>query len=175
MKSDWPDHQSLQSIPCDEGGWVRLDKLLSNELLWTHRSRRVGYPLSIRSTTEHNREMQRRLQLLFDGNCINYKGDGKIRLQFLGIKVAVPPNLDNVEQGAQPFDHGMVTPDIQYRELQQSGNTGHLDQSRLEQSDYWVKPRAIRATSGHNILIHYQSLSWRLTPQNSHCQHRIHS
>ena len=86
----WLRNSPIPTIRCDEGGWVKLDRSLSNELLWTHHEREIGYPLSRTSRTEYNREMQRRLQLLIDGNYINYKSDGKIRLQFLGIRLAPP-------------------------------------------------------------------------------------
>ena len=97
--------------------------------------------------------MQRRLQLLIDGNYINFREDGKIRLQFLGIKIATPPNMDDAAAGARPFDHGMVTPDIRFQELQHSNDTIHIGRDLLEQNDYWIKPWAIRHTDSRSTMM----------------------
>ena len=87
----------IATIKCDEGGWVSLEWLLAYDLLWCHHHRKVAYALP-RDPDARQREMQRRLQLLIDGNYINYRGgDGKLRLQFLGVRLwppdAVPPRL----------------------------------------------------------------------------------
>ena len=38
-------HQ-IPTIPCDEGGWARIDDLLTMDMLWTHESRRIDNPLT---------------------------------------------------------------------------------------------------------------------------------
>ena len=80
----------IATIKCDEGGWVNLEWVLSYDLLWCHHYRKIAYSLP-RDPDARQREMQRRLQLLIDGNYINYRcGDGKLRLQFLGIRLRPP-------------------------------------------------------------------------------------
>ena len=60
----------IATIKCDEGGWVNLERLLAYDLLWCHHHRKVAYSLP-RDPDARQREMQRRLQLLIDGNYIN--------------------------------------------------------------------------------------------------------
>ena len=55
-------------IRCDEGGWVRVDDLVRNEILWTHRIRELTASAAIRDEVQRSRIYNERLQLLIDGN-----------------------------------------------------------------------------------------------------------
>ena len=144
------DRSPIPTIRCDDGGWVKLEWLLSCELLWTHSERNIGYPLSRTDNTARRRELPRRLQLLIDGNYLNYKGgDGKLRLQFLGVRLAPSPNPDAVIAGEPPFSHRMVDMETQFQELRRNQETQFLRQDVLQQAANWIKPWAIRASSGH--------------------------
>ncbi|OLP75894.1 hypothetical protein AK812_SmicGene44242 [Symbiodinium microadriaticum] len=100
-------------------------------------------------TTQFANE-KRRLQLLIDGNYINYRGgDRKLRLQFLGVRLAPSPNPQCVRAGEPAFSHRIVDMETQYQELRCSQDTQNLRQEHLEQTANWVKPWAIRASSGH--------------------------
>ena len=130
---------------------MKLDWLLSCERLWTHSEREIGYPLSRKCRTHRIRELQRRLQLFIDGNYINYKsGDGKIRLQFLGVRLAPSPNPDSVAAGEPPLSQRMVGVETQFQELQREQETQHIGQDLLMQHGNWIKPWAVRAASGHS-------------------------
>ena len=62
---------SIPTILCDEAGWVRIDDILTNDLLWSHWKRDLDYQLSHRDVEERQRQLQRRLQVLFGGNYTN--------------------------------------------------------------------------------------------------------
>ena len=51
-----------------------LEWLLSYELLLCHHERQIGYSMSRTDSAARRRELQNRLQLLIDGNDINYRG-----------------------------------------------------------------------------------------------------
>ena len=164
----WLRNSPIPTIRCDEGGWVKLDRSLSNELLCTHHEREIGYPLSRTSRTEYNREMQRRLQLLIDGNYINYKSDGKIRLQFLGIRLAPPPDLDDVAEGVPPFSQRMVGSETQFQELQREQDTQHIGQDLLMQNGKWIQ--AFGPSEQHQDTLSPGRPSWNSTPQSLRCR-----
>ncbi|CAE7243178.1 unnamed protein product [Symbiodinium sp. KB8] len=139
----------IPTIRCDEGGWVKSDWLLSCELLWTHSEREIGYLLSRTDRADRIRELQRRLQLLVDGNYFQ-GGDGKIRLQFLGVRLAPSPNPDSVAAGEPPFSQRMVGVETQFRELRREQKNRHTGQDLLMQNGNWIKSWAVRAASGHS-------------------------
>ena len=60
-------------IRCDEGGWVRVDDLVRNEILWTHRIRELTASAAIRDEDQRSRIYFERVQLLIDGNYLNAK------------------------------------------------------------------------------------------------------
>ena len=87
-------------IRCDEGGWVHIDDLVRMEVLWSSQSR------GITTTASHTDEEQRRriynekIQLLINGNLLGARQrNGKVRLQFLGVRLKDPP--------AGPYDLGV--------------------------------------------------------------------
>ena len=112
----------ITTIKCDEGGWVSLEWLLSYDLLWCHHHRHVAYSLPRNYQNNYrNREaeMQRRLQLLIDGNYFNLcGGDGKLRLQFLGVRLhppeTVPPDFNAM---APVFSNNLVHVETMREEL----------------------------------------------------------
>ena len=136
-------------IRCHEGGWVSIDDLVRMEVLWTARSRDITESASDRD--QRIRVYNERLQLLINGNLISArKPNGKIRLQFLGVRLKEPP--------AGPYNLGaaasnmMVSRQDQITELQRDPSTRH-EQRWLGQCDGWIRPWAVRALSGHTV--HY--------------------
>ena len=92
----------------------------------------------------------------------NYKsGDGKLRLQFLGIRLAPSPNPDAVAAGEPPLSQRMVGVETPYQELQRDQETQNIGHDLLQQNDNWIKPWAIRAASGHS---HSRSTIMELDP-----------
>ena len=131
----------ITTIKCDEGGWVSLEWLLSYDLLWCHYHRKVAFSLP-RDHDARQREMQRRLQLLIDGNYINCRGgDGKLRLQFLGVRLrppeATPPDFDAM---APAFSDRMVNVETMRDELRRDWRTRGIRTEHLEQTENWVRP-----------------------------------
>ena len=86
-------------------------------MLWSHWKRNLGRELNHRDLEKKKRQYQRRRssQALFDVNYINSRlaHNAKIRLQFLGIRIAEPPNSNDVVSDAQPFDNVMVSQTVQ--------------------------------------------------------------
>eukprot|EP00439_Symbiodinium_sp_Y106_P080074 s2620_g18.t2 len=81
-----------QVIPCDDGGRVKIDDLIKMEVLWTHHSRKISVNGDIRGADQQRRIYNQRLQLLFNGNLLAARQlNGKVRLQFLGVRVKDPP------------------------------------------------------------------------------------
>ena len=142
----------ITTIKCDEGGWVSLEWLLSYDLLWCHHHRHVAYSLP-RDYQNREAEMQRRLQLLIDGNYFNLcGGDGKLRLQFLGVRLhppeSVPPDFNAM---APVFSDSLVHVETMREEIKRDQRTKHFRNEHLEQTDFWIRPWAIRATAGHSV------------------------
>ena len=138
-------------IRCDEGGWVSIDDLVRMEVLWTARSRDITESANVRDRDQRMRVYNERLQLIINGNLLNgRKQGGKIRLQFLGVRLKEP--------SAGPYSLGaagsnmMVSRQDQITELQRDHNTRH-EQQWLGQCDGWIRPWAVRALSGHTV--HY--------------------
>ena len=136
-------------IRCDEGGWVSIDDLVRMEVLWTARSRDITESANVRDRDQRMRVYNERLQLIINGNLLNArKQGGKIRLQFLGVRLKEPP--------AGPYNLGaagsnmMASRQDQITELQRDPNTRH-EQQWLGQCDGWIRP--VRALSGHTV--HY--------------------
>ena len=92
-----------------------------------------------------------RLQLIINGNVLSSrKPNGKVRLQFLGIRVKEPP--------AAPYTLGSAGPDMMVSTFDQITEINHdpglrRHQQYLGQCDGWVRPWAVRALSGHTV--HY--------------------
>ena len=62
------------------------------EVLWTHHSRKISVNGDIRDADQQRRIYNQRLQLLFNGNLLAARQrNGKVRLQFLGVKGKDPP------------------------------------------------------------------------------------
>ena len=144
----------IATVKCDEGGWVSLEWLLAYDLLWCHHHRRVAYPLP-RDSDARQREMQRRLQLLIDGNYINYRGgDGKFRLQFLGVRLRppeiMPPDFNALEPA---FSSRMVHVETMMEELRRDRPAARVRTEHLEQTANWVRPWAVRASAGHSVSV----------------------
>ena len=133
-----------QVIPCDDGGWVKIDDLIKMEVLWTHHSRKISVNGDVRDAEQQRRIYNQRLQLLFNGNLLAAR---QRNVQFLGVRVKDPP------EGPQRI--GWVNSDMmvprrdQITELQSNQYT-QREQQYLSQCDGWVRPRAVRAVSGHS-------------------------
>ena len=80
-------------IKCDEGGWVKIDDLVRMDVLWASNTRRITQSAaSYRDRDQRLKIYNERLQLIINGNILSAKKpDGKVRLQFLGIRVKEPP------------------------------------------------------------------------------------
>ena len=96
------------------------------DILWAHAERGLDQHLHVRDTEERKRQLNRRLQMLYDGNRINFES-GEVRLQFLGIRVAEPPNPYDVVKDAQPFERRMVSVAVQKRELRMNNSTQSIN------------------------------------------------
>ena len=140
----------MSIIRCEDGGWVRLDRLLELDPLWCHPSRKLDcWPLSnFRAREERRQQICYRLQLLFEGNVANQVYHERIRLQFLGIRMTQPHDPAAVVQDVQPFDRRMVNAAVQRQELRLCHGTQNLRDEDIELCQGWVMPWAVRATSG---------------------------
>ena len=159
-------------LRCDEGGWVLIDELVRKEVLWTHSSRRITRSANVRDADQRHRMYQERIQAIIDGNLIGSRGrNGKIRLQFLGVRVKDPP------EGPNPIGsvgtNNLVTRTDQVSELRAGESTRHQCQY-LESCDEWVRPWAVRAVSGHsksstpgNNLVEVDQNRFAISPSNS--------
>ena len=80
-------------IKCDEGGWVLIDDLVRKDILWSSSSRRITQSVAnLRDRDQRLCLYNERVQLLINGNLLSArKPGGKVRLQFLGIRVKEPP------------------------------------------------------------------------------------
>ena len=158
----------VPTIPCDEAGWVRLDKLLNMDVLSSHDSRRLDVPLHAHDAEERQRQLNQRLQMLFDGNRINFFETSKIRLQFLGIRVAEPPNPEDVVREAEPFDRRMVTVATQREELRRNQNSS----SSIRRICIIPTVGKDHGPSGRHVVIPITSTtrSWKSTRQSLHCR-----
>ena len=146
----------ITTIKCDEGGWVSIEWLLSFDLLWCHHNRHLAYslPNDYRNNYRNREaEMQRRLQLLIDGNYFNLcGGDGKLRLQFLGVRFHTPETLPPDFNAMAPvFSNSLVHVETMREEIRRDQWTKHLRDEHLEQTDFWIRPWAVRATAGHSV------------------------
>ena len=80
-------------IKCDEGGWVLIEDLVRKDVLWSTSSRRITQSsMNHRDRDQRLRIYNERLQLIINGNLLSAnKTGGKVRLQFLGVRVKEPP------------------------------------------------------------------------------------
>ena len=137
-----------QVIPCDDGGWVKIDDLIKMEVLWTHHSRKISVNGDIRGADQQRRIYNQRLQLLFNGNLLAARQlNGKVRLQFLGVRVKDPP--EGPQRVGWAGSDMMLPRRDQIAELQGNRNT-QREQQYLTQCEVWVRPWAVRAVSGHS-------------------------
>ena len=134
-------------IRCDEGGWVLIDELVRVEELWTHESRRITEGINNRDPDHRQRVYNERLQLLFQGNMLaaTKRHKAKIRLQFLGVRVKEP---SGGPLGPANSDR-LVSVQDQIAEIQ-GDERCRRNLQYLSLYDGWVKPWAVRATSGHS-------------------------
>ena len=131
---------TFPTLKCDEGGWVDIDELLERDLFWMpHWSERAagGNPA----------EKRRRLKLLMKANWAVGQRTHRYRLQFLGVKVCPLPA--NVQSG-NPFEPVPVSIDVQIAENQNGYDANFEDVSIYTQDDVWIRPWAVRASSGHS-------------------------
>ena len=138
----------IATIKCDEGGWVNLEWLLSYDLLWCHHHRKVAYSLP-RDPDARQREMQRRVQLLIDGN---YRGgDGKLRLQFLGVRLRPPEIVPTDFNALEPaFSNRMVHVETMMEELRREGeNSASRTDSELGQTVGYPRIGGTVSLCGH--------------------------
>ena len=98
---------------------IEDEDILSNDILGSHGKRRLDFPLNHTDVEERRKQFNERLQMLFDGNHINARAyhNAKIRLQFHGIRIAGPPNTNDVLPHARLFDDRLVDAATQKREL----------------------------------------------------------
>ncbi|CAE7562288.1 unnamed protein product, partial [Symbiodinium microadriaticum] len=149
--SEWLDNRCQVAfssvIRCDEGGWVLIEDLVRHEPLWTHESRRITEGVSRTDDQQKKRVYNERLQLLFQGNMIaaTKRNKAKIRLQFLGVRVKDP----GTEVLGSAGSNMLVSVQDQITEIQNNDHCRH-GQRYLNMCNGWVKPWAVRATSGHS-------------------------
>eukprot|EP00439_Symbiodinium_sp_Y106_P043044 s1558_g5.t1 len=118
------------------------------EVLWTHHSRKISVNGDIRDADQQRRIYNQRLQLLFNGSLLAARQrNGKVRLQFLGVKGKDPP--EGPQRIGWAGSDMMVPRRDQIAELQGNRNT-QREQQYLTQCDGWVRPWAVRAVSGHS-------------------------
>ena len=115
-------------IKCDEGGWVLIDDLVRKDILWSSPSRRITQSAAnLRDRDQRKHVYNERLQLIINGNVrCSRKLNGKIRLQFLGIRVKEPP--------AGPSPHGSAGSDMMVSRFDQITGINQDPNLRCHQS-----------------------------------------
>ena len=139
-------HNQLPTIPCDTGGWVMLKDFIHLENFW-----QSGRYYARSSARDDNSEYQRRIQMLIDYAYYEYRTNGRIRLQFLGIKIVAPKPGQRASD--TPWDGTPGVGATQRAQLEELGGhrlTHDITSGTLRRCDNWVQPWAIRATSGHS-------------------------
>ena len=139
-------HNQLPTIPCDTGGWVMLKDFINLENFW-----QSGRYYARSSARDDNSEYQRRIQMLIDYAYYEYRTNGRIRLQFLGIKIVAPKPGQRASD--TPWDGTPGVGATQRAQLEELGGhrlTHDITSGTLRRCDNWVQPWAIRATSGHS-------------------------
>ena len=139
-------HNQLPTIPCDTGGGVMLKDFIHLENFW-----QSGRYYARSSARDDNSEYQRRIQMLIDYAYYEYRTNGRIRLQFLGIKIVAPKPGQRASD--TPWDGTPGVGATQRAQLEELGGhrlTHDITSGTLRRCDNWVQPWAIRATSGHS-------------------------
>ena len=115
---------SMKSFAVTKGGWVHIDDLVRMEVLWTAQARGITNDASHRDEQQRKRIYNERIQLLINVNLLGARQrNGKLRLQFLGVRLKGPP--------AGPYNLGvpgsnmMVSRQGQITELQHDRHTRH--------------------------------------------------
>ena len=102
---------------------MRIEDILTMGILWAHESRKIDDPLENHDQTRRTRQMNDRLQLLFEGNHLNASQRyANVRLQFLGVKITDPPNRHAARE-------------VQIHEQRRSHGTRHLRDDDLALND----------------------------------------
>ena len=114
-------------IKCDEGVWVLIDDLVRKDILWSSPSRRITQSAAnLRDRDQRMHIYNERLQLIINGNVLSSrKPNGKVRLQFLGIRVKEPP--------AGPYTLGSAGSDMMVSTFEQITEINHDPNLRRHQ------------------------------------------
>ena len=128
---------SFPTLECDEGGWVSVERDAFWQPTFANRSAR-GNPA----------EKSRRLRALMKANWAVGQRTQRFRLQFLGIKVC--PLAGHIVSG-EPGSSQPVSMETQIAELPSSRDTSFEDSNVYIGEDVWIRPWAVRATSGHSV------------------------
>ena len=128
---------------------MHIDDLVRMEVLWSAQSRGITTTASHTDEEQRRRIYNERIQLLINGNLLGARQrNGKVRLQFLGVRLKDPPagpyNL------GVPVSNMMVSRQDQIEELQNNRYT-RGEQQWLGPCDGWIRPWAVRALSGHSV------------------------
>ena len=126
---------------------MHIDDLVRMEVLWSAQSRGITTTASHTDEEQQRRIYNERTQLLINGNLLGARQrNGKVRLQFLGGRLKDPP--------AGPYNLGVPGSNMmvsrQIEELQNNRCT-RGEQQWLGPCDGWIRPRAVRALSGHSV------------------------
>ena len=140
----WRGSRTFPTLECDEGAWVSVDTLLERDQFWI--------PTFAQTSARGNpSEKCRRLRLLMKANWAVGQKTLRYRLQFLGVKVCPLPG--NVASG-DPWSNQPVSIDVQIAENQAMRDCSYEDTSLYTEDDSWIRPWAVRATSGHSVDRH---------------------
>ena len=100
---------TIPTVPCDEGGWVKTNDIVGLSTCYGRILQGVS-PRRIKFAIVKAAIHQECLQLLIEGKNLNASAyrNAKIKLQFLGIRVADPPNGDQSASGDPSSDELVV-------------------------------------------------------------------
>ena len=149
-------------IPNDEGGWVSLETVLRlplwNEMYHRHQD---GYPQLEQDAIDQGQQLAWRYYQLMMATYVEWRNKGRVRLQFLGIRLSKPTDA-TAEVPGRVIDGSTISFEDQRAEIEQQYPNGNILHRIQAHCDRWVKPWAIRATCGHKCKVGYNRVIPRI-------------
>ena len=149
------------TIPNDEGGWVSLETVLRLPLWVDMYRHQDGYPPSEQEAIDQGEQLAWRYSQLIMATYVEWRNKGRVRLQFLGIRMSKPTDT-TAEIPGRVIDGSTVSFEDQRIEIERQYPNSNILQRIQAHCDRWVKPWAIRATSGHKCKVGYNRVIPRM-------------